>query len=110
MPEPAEFLHGFGLNQGLIFNGYSLEVSHATHKSIKRYQEYYYEITLIFKNLGIGNYNELYNTVHNLISQQHIIRGVRNPYRCIIDNPKQGDIIDNGDRVTFNLIGHSYRA
>jgi hypothetical protein len=110
MPESAEFLHGFGLDQGMSANGYILKVSHATHKAIKRYQEYYYEITLVFSNLGQGNYNNLYYTVDNLISQEHIIYGVRNPYRCIIDPPKQGDIVQDNNDIIFNLVGHSYRT
>ena len=109
MPEPAEFLHGFGLHEQKIYNGYILENAYATHKSIKRYQEYYYNIQLVFKNLGTGNYNDLYNTIQQITKESHIIYGVRNPYKCIIDPPK--DITtDNNGNVIFNLIGHSYRV
>ena len=111
MPEPAEFLAGFGLSHGIQLAGYQLVHSTATHESIRRYQEYAYKITLVFKNLGSGVYENLYAAVMPIISQEHIIYGIRNPYRCIIDQPQYGDITEAPDgTVTFHLTGHSYRT
>lgn len=53
MPHAAEFLAGFGLTTGTQISGYRLDQASATHVSIKRYQEYQYDITLKFTNLGI---------------------------------------------------------
>lgn len=110
MPDAAEFLLGFGFIQGNIFGGYVLSQTYSTHETIKRYKEYLYHIKIDFVNSGLGNYNDLFQLVYEKISQQPVIYGIRNPYRCMIDTPKYGDIIesDNGI-ITFNLIGHSYR-
>lgn len=110
MPEAADFLTGFGLTRGAQINGYILQSAASTHESITRYQEYRYSITLTFQNLGNGTYNDLYFRVYEIISQEHVIYGIRNPYRCIIDVPQYGNILeeDNGN-ITFKLIGHSYR-
>jgi hypothetical protein len=110
MPEAAEFLAGFGLIQGTQFDGYTLSSSTSTHDAVKRYHEYYYGITLVFRNTGSGTYDNLFNAVSDNISQTHTIYGIRNPYRCIIDTPKYGDIIEARDgTITFKLTGHSYR-
>jgi len=111
MPEAAEFLAGFNFIQGRVFANYTLVSAVSTHQSIKRYQEYFYDIVLIFKNGGQGIYNNLYDAVMNEIQQEHIIYGIRNPYRCIIDPPSYGNILQDGDgTITFKLTGHSYRV
>lgn len=110
MPHAAEFLAGFGLTTGTQISGYRLDQASATHVSIKRYQEYQYDITLKFTNLGSGKYENLYANVLRIISQEHIVYGIRNPYRCIIDRPQQGDIIDENGTIIFHLTGHSYRV
>jgi hypothetical protein len=111
MPGAQEFLEGFGFNQGTMFGGYLLSQARATHTSVRQYQEYKYNITLVFSHTGYSTYSVLSNALHTAITQQHIIYGVRNPYRCIIEMPVQGDILqdDNGD-ITVHLTGHSYRA
>lgn len=110
MPEAAEFLSGFGLTYGAEFDGYTLVNVTSTHQSIKRYREYKYDITLIFTNNGSGTYENLFQAVMATTTQEHIIYGIRNPYRCIIDIPVQGDITGDNNEVTFHLTGHSYRA
>ena len=108
MPAAAEFLAGFGLVYGLKIDDYILTTATSTHESIKRYQEYAYSITLIFS--GRGNYDNLFRGVENIISQQHIIYGIKNPYLCVIDPPQHGDIIEDVDgRIIFHLTGHGYR-
>lgn len=125
MPDVAQFLNGFGLIQGSSFDGYILTIATSTHESIKRYQspgtrntnkfvfsqEYKYSITLTFDNQGSGNYNDLFQHVMQLISQQPIIYGIKNPYKCLIDPPNYGDISEDDNKtITFNLIGHSHRV
>lgn len=110
MPEAAEFLSGFGFTSGAQFDGYRLSSATSTHETIKRYQEYRYNIKLVFINLGNGTYETLYPLIADKIFQEHIIYGIRNPYRCIIDPPKMGDIVEDDNKtITFNLMGHSYR-
>jgi hypothetical protein len=114
MPKAHEFLNGFGLIPNTMFAGYQLTSATSTHQSIKRYQEYQYQITLVF--MGQPNYTEtdyrnLFHAVMAKTTQEHIIYGIRNPYRCIIDPPSQGDIVGTlSGPITFNLMGHSYRA
>ena len=111
MPEAAEFLAGFGFVKGTRFAGYILVNAMASHESISRYQEYKYHLTLVFQKAGLSDYISLYNAVANNFSQEHIIYGIRNPYRCIIDHPVHGDITEDDDgTVTFKLTGHSYRV
>ena len=108
MPEAADFLAGFGLIQGTEIAGYRLDHVDSTHVAIKRYQEYRYDITLEFTNLGSGNYNGLVSGVRSLISGERIIYGIRNPYRCVIDSNM--DIQNMNKTVGFHLVGHSYRT
>jgi hypothetical protein len=111
MPDAAEFLKGFGFIEGKQISGYKILLARSSHQSIKRYQEYYYDITIKFKDMGNGNYNNLYSTMLNITSQEHIIYGIKNPYRCIIDNLDQDSIVQEmNDIIVFHLIGHSYRV
>lgn len=108
MPEAPQFLAGFNLINGNQIGGYTLVSATSTHESIKRYQEYQYHITLIFR--GGNNYQTLYHDLLALIQKTPVIYGVRNPYRCNIDPPLSGDVLQqaNGD-IVFHLLGHSHR-
>lgn len=111
MPSASEFLSGFLLTSGTVLGGYSLSSATSTHETIKRYREYLYHITLVFKKSPGASYSNLFNAVMDEISQERVIWGVRNPYRCIIDPPQEGDIVEDPDgTITFHLVGHSYRA
>lgn len=113
MPNANKFLSGFGLTKGFHLAGYILSEVSSTHVTIKRYQEYRYDITLIFTKLdNVSNvsYEQLYTQLLPIISEEHIIYGVSNPYRCVIDEPKDGDIYIHDDgSIEFQLTGHSYR-
>ncbi len=112
MPDAAEFLSGFNLIQGHVFGNYILNSATSTHQSIKRYQEYYYQITIVFEKISEkASYEDLFHLVIKEINQEHIIYGIRNPYRCLIDYPVNGDITqDEAGNITFKLTGHSYRV
>jgi hypothetical protein len=109
MPHSDEFLKGFGLKKGKIYGGYILEKIESKHIQIKMYQEYLYPIILVFRKTNQSRYEKLYNDLMDDIEKEHVIYGKRNPYRCIIDSPKHGDIIDHDEKITFHLTGHSYR-
>lgn len=109
MPEANEFLDVFGLIIGTKFDGYTLKEASSTHESIKRYQEYNYNITLVFTNMGSGTYDTLFYSLIDYISQQPIIYGLRNPYKCSI-KPPTTLYYDNDGSIIFQLTGHSYRV
>ena len=117
MPEADKFLRGFNLVQGTRFGQYTLSSAISTHRSIKRYREYAYDITLQFHpdtTVTPTNYKELYNQLVNKISQPQIIYGIRNPYRCLIDIPPEDNFssihLDELGNVVFHLLGHAYRT
>lgn len=109
MPHAAEFLTGFGFILHKDYSGFILTKLTSSHIVIKQYHEYRYDIVLEFK--GTGPFDSLSDSLVPLIVQEHIIYGVRNPYRCIIDAPKPGDIIQTEyDTYVIKLTGHSYRV
>lgn len=110
MPSATNFLLGFGFTQGKLLAGYTLSKATSTHNAVKRYQDYHYDITLTFTNNGSGNYENLYYTLDPYISAEHIIYGIHNPYRCVIDDVKDNDVeIFSNGTVVFHLTGHIYR-
>lgn len=111
MPTPDKFLRSFGFVSGAHFDGYTLEHVSSTHDTIKRYNEYEYDIQLTFENARDGSLDKLFDIILKQVSYEHIVKGARNPYRCVIDQFSHHDIQQNknGD-ITINLVGHSYRA
>ena len=118
MPNANEFLLGFGFTRGLKLAGYTLINATSTHETIKRYNEYRYDIILLFQNndhrmgaSSLQQYDDFSDEIMNIISEEHIIYGIRNPYLCKIDLPIEGDIFQDeyGD-ITLYLTGHSYRV
>jgi hypothetical protein len=113
MPNPNQFLAGFGITSGRIFGKYELTYSYATHTAIKAYQEYKYNITLTFKSTSKvtdDDYHKFYHLLLNVIRQQHDIKAIRNYYNCTIDDPTNKDITgDIYSEFTYHLTGHSYR-
>ena len=106
MPKAPQFLQGFGLTPHTMFSEYQLITATSTHETIKRYQEYRYQITLVFMgqpNYTNINYKRLFDAVMATTTQEHIIKGYRNPYRCIIDPPSHGDIIGYIDKDCDSL-------
>ena len=110
MPYAAEFLAGFGLIKGKTLAGYVLVDATSTHDTVRRYQEYSYNITLTFQNQGYGSYENLFFALEPYLLAEHTIYGVRNPYRCVIDQVRDGDVdLFNDGTVVFHLKGHAYR-
>lgn len=109
MPTPEKFLLSFGFTIGSQFDDYILDQATSTHSSIKRYQEYEYHIELLFSNIGNGTWESLFNVLRKKISEEHIVKGVRNPYRCTIDYPSYGDVHGDNNSIKISLTGHAYR-
>lgn len=112
MPVAADFLNGFGFIVGRTIDGFTLTHAESTHESVKRYQEYRYDMTLIFtRNTKQATHADLLKALLPIIQEQHIIYGIRNPYRCTIDTPDITAITDTDtEHIMIKLLGHSYRA
>lgn len=109
MPDAHKFLEGFTLVPQNKFGGYVLIKATSTHESVIQWREYKYNVVLTFQNLGRGIYNNLYHALLDEIETPRIIYGIKNPYRCTIDPPKDGDVIDDSGIIIFHLIGHAHR-
>lgn len=111
MPKIEEFVAAFGLIKGNIFSDYRLNTVRGSEEAVKRYHEYKFNITLIFEPLNKNaQYNDLYDALANRLEIEHIVYGIKNPYRSIIDLPKYGDIYENpAGEIIFKLTGHAYR-
>ena len=109
MPSPEKFLSSFGFTNGSQFDGYILDMATSTHITIKRYQEYEYHIELLFSNINNGTWESLFNVLQKNISAEHVIKGARNPYLCIIDYPVHGDAHEENNNIRIYLTGHAYR-
>ena len=112
MPEPGKFLKAFGLIKGSIISNYRLDNVKATHEAVIRYKEYIYLITLEFTKLAGGNYEKFISKLNNLLKEEYIVYGIRNPYVCKIDfsYEKNKIILDHYGNVTIKLIGHANRS
>lgn len=109
MPSPEKFLSSFGLITGYRFGDYILIQSNITHEIIKRYQEYQYDIELLFSNTENGTWTNLFNVISDVISHEHTVKGVRNQYKCIIDYPVYGNVYSENNNIRIFLTGHAYR-
>jgi hypothetical protein len=110
MPTPEKFLSSFGFIKGSQFDGYILDQTNSTHTSIERYKEYEYHIELSFSNIDNGTWETLFAILRKTISEEHIIKGARNPYKCNIDYPSYGDVHGDNNHIKIFLTGHSYRV
>lgn len=110
MPDPLQFLQGFGLTNGEIFGGYVLINVNTTHHAIKRYHEYSYKITLQFRNESNGTpYRLLESLRSKLAGNRTINSSYGNPYLCNIDPPIESNFVGDINNITVMLLGHSYR-
>jgi len=110
MPSAEKFLSSFGFIKGSQFDGYILTTIISNHITIKRYQEYEYPIELLFSNINNGTWENLFKVLKNIIMDENIIKGVRNPYKCTIDYPVHGDVYKENDNIRIYLTGHAYRV
>lgn len=108
MPDLPNFLAGFDLVKGKVFNGYRVENVQASHETVKQYQEYKYPITLtLSREDGRKARDTIPSSLKEELGKEHIIYGVRNPYRCWIEIQS---IESNGSQLVIKLMGRSRRA
>lgn len=110
MPAVSKFLNHFNLVSWEQFDGFTLSKVHSTHEQKIRYKLYKYQITLIFTDNGQGNYEDLFDDLLSEIEKEPIIwTRYGNPYRCWIDYPQEGSVVQQDDTFIFHLIGHAER-
>lgn len=110
MPDANQFLQAFGFIPNSYMAGYILTTATSTHRVIRQYHEYGYDITLHFIKHNATDYNQLINILAQICNQVHDVKAIRNYYRCSIDPLTLNDILlyNNGD-LSFHLTGHAYR-
>jgi len=69
MPTTEKFLSSFGFIKGTQFDDYILEEVTSTHNTIKRYQQYEYDIYLRFYNDGKGTWESLTKVLQKIYYQ-----------------------------------------
>ncbi len=99
MPTSDEFARGFGLKKGLQFGHFQLNSFHADEKSIVRFNEYQYPITMVFSssNKELSEVKEsdakhlLDVVAERFATYSKIIRTAKNrPYKCQFQDPVKG--------------------
>ena len=101
MPNPTQFLNGFGFITNAKFGNFTLELAEADEQVISNYHEYRYNIHLRFS--GSGDKLDLLRMIKWMISGERNIKAIKNYYRCSIEMNIQSF---NND---YYLVGHAYR-
>lgn len=113
MPSEEEFLEGFGLVRGTDYGGYFLVDSKSTHQQVKLYAEYVYHITLVFRTHNnrdnVTAFHTMINKLQEQISKMHIMSGIKNPYKCIIEPMTQENISISNNDIIIRLVGRAHR-
>jgi len=109
MPDPQEYLKGYGLHNGLQLAGYSLTAVDLKHETIKRYREYRYPIVMFWKKIDASATPERLVSELNqqVITDRTIYTSYGNPYSCHfgrLDHHYQQD-----DQFIINAIGYCQR-
>lgn len=84
MPKPDKYLSGFGLQKGSYLDGFYLTDISIGHDVIKRYREYAYPTTLVWRKYdNTANYSKLiFDLPHFLQGNRIIYTAYGNPYSC----------------------------
>jgi hypothetical protein len=110
MPGFNQFIHGFGLHQGVQLAGYTLQNIQGGEHTIKRNHEYEYDIQLTWIPHMQSNPQMLLSQFNQETSGSRIIHSsYGNPYQCDIGLPQITQITGNGT-VIISTTGHSYRV
>lgn len=109
MPQPEEYLKGFGLRQGMILAGYELFSIDLKHNTIRRYREYSYPIVMIWRPLNTGsNMAELIRQLESMVSQEKVIYTQYGyPYKCNFGHLEHH--YEEADHVVINSMGYCQR-
>ena len=111
MPNSAQFLAGFDLVPGHVFDGYTLKTATANEQTVSRYHEYSYDIVLTFdKSSPAASQANLALALNVLTRETRSIKAIRNYYNCSIEAPKNSDFSPDGKGgFIVKLKGHATR-
>ena len=129
MPNTQQYLKGFGLHKGNIYENFKLTDIVIGHQVIKRYHEYKYPICLTFhwsggkeEDFTIPNQGIVMRFMNHFIKDivhesKIIYSAYGNPYRCIFHNEQLYGPIDiqqyhdkkDGFRIVIKCTGYGTR-
>jgi len=111
MPEPQQFLAGFGLTSGKQVDGFTIKSASASHHVIRQYHEYSYDINLVLTKAAgqVGDVHTLLLALDLMTRGERQIMAIRNYYTCTIESPMESDVVVSGTEYQVHLRGHSYR-
>ena len=113
MPDSGRFDKGFNLEDGSKLGKYTIETHFNNERSIIRYKEYSYDITIKFINnrrrvFTQEEIEDLKRLFSNSISSSRIIyTAYGNPYECSITINHS---YEDGIYYVFECKGHAYRV
>ena len=112
MPEYGAFLKGFGIHRGLTIDSWKLGNIKITHNVIKQYQEYNYDIILVFEHNRDGhqiNHSQFISKLKKYVQGNEIIKTrYGNPFECNFGQPKI--IQHNDNQIIVKSIGTAFRV
>jgi hypothetical protein len=109
MPDPREYLKGYGLHNGLVLSGHQLTSIDLKHETVKTYREYRYPIVMFWKNID-SKYtsSDLVAALDRQVtSDRTIYTRYGNPYSCHFGNLDHH--YQDGDHLVVNSIGYCQR-
>lgn len=114
MPDVNEYMHGYGLSDGMNIGGYTLQFS-IQHHQVVRYNEYSYpaQVTATWNSNGHPtpeDANNVYYQVYNLLSRPRIIRTASNrPYYCDL-REISGKYNPDFTQIIISFLGYGKRV
>jgi hypothetical protein len=88
MPSPDAFLNAFRLSEGMSLGNYRLDHITIKEETISQYYHYKFDIHLTLIRVRGDSVISMYRQLRSLLEQHPIAYGVRNPYRCSIEELK----------------------
>ena len=106
MPNPANFLKGFNLYQGLVIAGFTLIDVQIQHVVIKAYNEYKYPITMTFR--GTSTPSSVLTAFDRIAAGGRVVyTSYGNPYDCTLGDFEITQVGQGSIVVT--AMGHAVR-
>src|SRR5947207_2800929 len=111
MPDPSDFLSGFGIQRGMSMGDYTLSDVKIGHEVVKKNHEYKYPIDIIFttaREITYDNMSNLLHILYDFTKEDRIINSRwGNPYHCTFGVPEFTSKTDKS--VTIHSNGHSVK-
>ena len=110
MPETGPFLKQFGIHHGLMVDSWELIDIDINETEIQQYQEYKYDIILLFEHVGNDDINirNFFSKLKMYVGGNIIIKTrYGNPYECNFGHPKL--LEHRGNQIVIESIGTAHR-